>query len=115
MAIQIPFAWLDILDVAEDEARALLLSIDPLAALAQTQDQIHQRLLELAPPVPADLQAAWHQTAEAAMNAAAPHPDPPAALAAQYLVVVTCRDEPQQVDLLQRLTTEGLPCKALLS
>src|SRR5713101_2862331 len=46
----------EILDVTEDEARALLLSIDPLAALAQTQDQIHQRLLELAPPVPPDLQ-----------------------------------------------------------
>jgi hypothetical protein len=29
------------------EARALLLSIDPLAALAQTQEQIDQRLLEL--------------------------------------------------------------------
>src|SRR5262252_3869669 len=70
----------EILDVTEDEARALLLSIDPLAALAQTQDQIHQRLLELAPPVPPDLQAAWHQAAEAAMQAAAaPRADPIAA------------------------------------
>src|SRR6266700_5444566 len=45
----------EILDVTEDEARMLLLSIDPLAALAETQEQIHQRLLELAPPVPAEL------------------------------------------------------------
>src|SRR5437868_8922077 len=36
----------EVLDVTEDEARALLLSIDPLAALAQMQEQIHQRLLE---------------------------------------------------------------------
>jgi hypothetical protein len=35
----------EILDVTEDEARALLLSIDPLAALAQTQEQLHDRLL----------------------------------------------------------------------
>src|SRR6266478_8628112 len=40
----------EILDVNEDEARILLLSIDPLAGLAETQEQIHQRLLELAPP-----------------------------------------------------------------
>jgi hypothetical protein len=106
----------EVLDVTEDEARALLLSIDPLAALAETQDQIHQRLLELAPPVPADLQAAWHHAAEAAMKeAAAPRPDLPSALPSQYLIVVTCRDEPHQIELLQRLTSEGLACKALLS
>src|SRR5438552_17577059 len=58
----------EILDVTEDEARALLLSIDPLAALAETQDQLRQRLLELAPPVPADLQAAWQQAAEEALQ-----------------------------------------------
>jgi hypothetical protein len=36
-----------------------LLSIDPLAALAQTQDQLRDRLLELTPAVSPDLQAAW--------------------------------------------------------
>jgi len=38
-----------------------------------------------------------------------------ATLPAQYLIVVTCRDEPQQLELLQRLTAKGLSCKALLS
>ena len=57
----------EILDVNDEEARVLLLSIDPLAALAQTLDQLRQRLLELAPPVPADLQAAWQQAAEEAL------------------------------------------------
>ena len=33
----------EILDVTEEEARTLLLSIDPLAALADTQAQLHQR------------------------------------------------------------------------
>src|SRR5439155_10177655 len=55
----------EVLDVDEQEARALLLSIDPLAALAETQEQIHQRLLELAPVVSEDLQAAWRAAAEA--------------------------------------------------
>src|SRR5206468_5211398 len=49
----------EILDVTDEEARTLLLSIDPLAALAQTQEQLHQRLLELTPAVPPELEAAW--------------------------------------------------------
>jgi hypothetical protein len=36
-------------------------------------------------------------------------------LPAQYLVLITCRDEKHQKRLLQRLTGEGLECKALLS
>jgi hypothetical protein len=50
---------IEVLDVNDDEARALLLSIDPLAALAQTQEQLRDRLLELTPTLNADLQAAW--------------------------------------------------------
>jgi hypothetical protein len=66
----------EILDVNDDEARALLLSIDPLASLAQTQEQLRNRLLELTPTPNADLQAAW----EATMNpllAQITQPEPP--------------------------------------
>src|SRR5271156_4122342 len=35
----------EVLDVNDEEARALLLSIDPLAALAEMQAQLHERLL----------------------------------------------------------------------
>ena len=105
----------EVLDVSEEEARALLLSIDPLAALAETQEQIHQRLLELAPAVSEDLQAVWQAEAEAALkqaenSAAAFAPVPP-----QYLIVITCRDENHQVELLGRFHSERLECKALLS
>src|SRR5215467_12916387 len=34
----------EVLDVNEDEARALLLSIDPLVALGQMQEQLYDRL-----------------------------------------------------------------------
>src|SRR5215831_7048354 len=34
----------EILDVTEEEARKLLLSLDPLAALAETQEQLHDCL-----------------------------------------------------------------------
>src|ERR1700730_11217948 len=39
----------EVLDVNDEEARTLLLSIDPLAALAETQEQLHERLLTLTP------------------------------------------------------------------
>jgi len=37
------------------------------------------------------------------------------AVSEQYLLLLTCRDEQHQVELLHRFQTEGLPCKALLS
>src|SRR5437764_1241984 len=101
----------EVLDVTEEEARTLLLSIDPLAALAQTQEQLHRRLLELAPPVPEELQAAWRLAAEATVP---PPPEPLAGLdeiPEQWLVLVTCRDERQQGEVLGRLQGEGLACK----
>jgi hypothetical protein len=63
----------EILDVTDEEARALLLSIDPLAALAETQEQIHQRLLEITPTDSEELKAAWRATAEKLVGGAARH------------------------------------------
>src|SRR6266436_2553646 len=73
----------EVLDVNDEEARALLLSIDPLAALAQTQSQLHARLLELTPVTDPDLHAAWQSAAEACLE---PSPSPAVDLgASQYL------------------------------
>jgi hypothetical protein len=102
----------EVLDVAEHEARALLLSIDPLAALAQTQHQLRDRLQELAPVMSPELQAA----AQASLTkAAATQKRPYDTIPEQYLVLVACRDEQHQVELLGRFQGEGLDCKALLS
>ena len=106
----------EILDVTEEEARVLLLSIDPLAALADTQTQLQDRLLELTTSAPAELQAAWQAAAEACLAA----PEAPArrgveTVPEQFLVLITCRDEPHQVELLRRFQAEGLECRALLS
>jgi len=106
----------EVLDVNDDEARALLLTIDPLAALAQTQAPLHERLLELTPAVCPELAAAWRAAAEArlapvpARAAPAPRMSPE-----QYLVLVTCHDEKHQVELLRRFNHEGLECRALLA
>jgi hypothetical protein len=103
----------EVLDVNEEEARTLLLSIDPLAALAETQQQLHDRLLTLTPTPSPELQAAWQAAAEAAAKAQPERAIDPGL--DQYLVLVTCRDEKHQVELLRRFQREGLECKALLS
>jgi hypothetical protein len=105
----------EVLDVNDDEARALLLSIDPLAELAQVQEQLRDRLMEVAPPVPPELEAAWQAAASAVL---AEKPDKPrlgdTELPEQYYVLITCRDEKHQVELLGRFLGEGLACKAVL-
>jgi hypothetical protein len=103
----------EILDVNEEEARKLLLSIDPLPALAETQTQLHERLLEVTPSESPQLEAAWKAAATAALDDAPFGPE--AVMKEQYLILITCRDEEHQVELLGRFLAEGLACKALLS
>jgi hypothetical protein len=106
----------EVLDVTEAEARTLLLSIDPLAALAETQQQLRQRLQELVPEVPEELRLAWEATARAALDAPPPESRwEPQTVREQFAVIVTCRDEGHQVELLRRFHDEGLECKALVS
>jgi hypothetical protein len=106
----------EILDVTDDEARALLLSIDPLAALAQTQHELHDRLLELTPTTSPELEAAWQAAAAACLDSGSEKTPPRVDVGpAQFFVLVSCRDEKQQVELLMRFRDEGLECRVLLS
>jgi hypothetical protein len=109
----------EVLDVNDDEARALLLTIDPLADLALVQDQIPRRLMDFTPTPSADLHSLW-QEAQATIDAALEQKSdkearPPLDLPAQFLVLITCRDEKHQVELLDRFRMEDLEVKALLS
>jgi hypothetical protein len=68
-----------------------------------------------------DLQALWQAQAEQLLDPSAGRDDsagrgsPDPALTAQFLVLVTCRDEKEQLELLGRLKEEGRECKALLA
>jgi hypothetical protein len=105
----------EILDVNDDEARALLLSIDPLAELAQTQEQLRDRLLELAPVESADLREAWEATARGCLETKPPDKMELSSIPEQFLILVTCRDEKHQIELLGRFQSDGLECRPLLS
>jgi hypothetical protein len=105
----------EILDVNDDEARALLLSIDPLAELAQTQEQLRDRLLDLAPVESDDLREAWEATARGCLEPKPPEKPELTSIPEQFLILVTCRDEKHQIELLERFGRDGLECRALLS
>jgi hypothetical protein len=91
------------------------LRVDPLAKLAQQQEQLRQRLTELAPPVPEEMTEAWQAAAEACLERPKEKGLRGEVLTEQWYVLVECRDERQQVELLTRFQGEGLTCKALLS
>ncbi|SRR5579885_1895309 len=111
----------EILDVTDAEARALLLSIDPLAQLADHDQEVLARLRGLAQTGSAALANLWDavgragavvQEKLAAARPRRPEPETPPEL---FLILVECPDEPTQTALLARFQQEGLKCKALLS
>ena len=90
------------------------MNIDPLAALAETQEQLRDRLLELTPVSDADLRAAWEAAANPQLAALTADDRPGIVdVPEQWLVLVTCRDEKQQVELLERFRREGVECQGV--
>jgi hypothetical protein len=106
----------ELVDVTDEEARKLLLTLDPLAALAQVNAANHARLRQMTPTRSDALDRLWQlQAAQEGklkdlheQQAAPPTPE-------QFLVLVRCRDEGHQKELLQRFEDEGLSCRALVS
>jgi hypothetical protein len=103
----------EVLDVTEDEARQLLLTLDPLAALAHTNHDVHRQLLEKTRSQSETLQALWKQTRQVQARLAEQVQEAKTG-AGRFLVFVECADEEQQVALLRRFQGEGLRCRAVL-
>jgi hypothetical protein len=105
----------EVLDVDDAEARALLLVIDPMAQLAGYDPDILERLRAQAEENFRAVKDLWQTLQEAnakAMRAAeAMRQAPPE----QFLVVVECEDEEQQRELLARFHEEGLRCQAKIA
>ena len=105
----------EVLDVNDAEARALLLAIDPLVQLAGYEADTLAHLRDLAERDSRAVAQLW--AAFDAANAATRETAhkirlllPPTARA--VLVIIACPDEPQQLALLRRLQKEGLKCQA---
>src|SRR5262249_32454097 len=115
-----PEAVLDVevLDVNDAEARALLLAIDPLAQLAGYDADMFDKLRTVVERDSAAVKSLWQALRESEEKARrklkrqeAETPDLPE----QFLILIECADEAEQTALLQRFTAEGLTCRAKIA
>jgi hypothetical protein len=110
----------EVLDVSDDEARKLLLSIDPLAQLAETDQRALAALRQTVESDNEVLAAFWSSLAaqdaqtQEQLRAATSRPRG-AVVPEQFAVIVECADEAEQKALLERFAQEGLSCRALVS
>lgn len=104
----------EVLDVSDDEARKLLLSVDPLAALAQTDDAALQELKSLTESDNDALNDLW-ASIETASDKATKEAKANEQYKPQFIVLIECTNEKQQLTLLKKLKTEGIECRALIS
>jgi hypothetical protein len=105
----------EVLNVDDNEARKLLLSMDSVAGLAEADKEVVAQLREITQadsPVLADL---WRSLAESEAATRAALEDVVKPPPEQFLIVVECRDEKDQVELLQKLEAQGITCRALVS
>ena len=109
----------EVLDVTEEEARTLLLSVDPLAALAGYNDEALEALKQTASSSSDALQNLWNSIAQADSETTEALTQAKKRTAAQpveqFIVLIECTDEKHQVALLRKLRKDGLKCKALMS
>ena len=106
----------EVLDVSDAEARALLLAIDPLAQLAGYDAATLDQLRGLVEADSAAIKSLWQTLQEASERTKRALSRPEAeAMVEQYFVLVECADEEQQRELLARFHEEGLTCQAKMS
>ena len=109
----------EVLDVNEHEAKALLLSLDPLATLAQFDSPTLETLRKVAQTQSEALQSLWDnidsstKKTKEELKQAAQKKEP--ILKEQFLVLVECESEAQQLHLLDSLKKQQFQCKALIS
>lgn len=108
----------EVLDITDDEAHKLLLSIDPLASLAETDSKALEDLRALTctdSDALANLWASIDQAAEQTQQSinsakATSKLTPKADVPNLFQVVIDCKTEQDQVALFRRLRREGHQC-----
>jgi len=114
--------WVEVLDVTDDEAKKLLLSLDPLAALAGYNHDILDVLQSQVQSESDHLTNLWQATSRAKAAAEAVIEEvqekgskkrPAQEIEERFCVMIECTDERHQVDILRWCKQEGLSCKAL--
>lgn len=103
-----------VLDVTEEEAGQILATLDPLAAMAQPDNDA---LINLLGSVRFDSKAVNDMLEALANGETQPMPQSPIEKEAAYItrweIIVECEGESQQEELYSRLREEGYTCRAL--
>lgn len=106
-----------VLDVNEGEAARILLTLDPLAAMATRSDDKLRNLLEEVHTESEAVAALMDVLTESytATDAGTPaHTDRPEVVVPEsFQVVVECRDEDDQQIVFERMRAEGYRCRVL--
>jgi ParB-like chromosome segregation protein Spo0J len=106
-----------VLDVDEDEAAKLLLTLDPLAGMATISDVKLRDLLERVDTESAAVAALIDRLSQEYADSDPATPSAPdcseVVVPESYQVVVECRDEDDQQDIYQRMRAEGYKCRVL--
>lgn len=105
-----------VLDVDATEAAKLLALVDPLSSLAEPQSAALSELLATIESENTAIHQVISQLAhsEQSLNVdTAPDNTKPTTPIEAYQVLVECRDETEQRDVFERLTSEGFRCRAL--
>jgi hypothetical protein len=102
----------EVLDVNDAEARALLLAIDPLAQIAGYDAEGLNELRQIVEKDSAAVKSLWEAIERAGRKTLKDlnrnEPPPPE----QFLIVIECDGEEEQLALLERFHKEGLQCHA---
>ena len=107
----------EVLDVSDAEARALLLAIDPLAQLAAYDATTLDTLRQAAEADSAAVKSLWEVLQDASaktkrnLDESKAKELPPE----QFFVLIECDGEEHQLELLRRFQAEGLKCQAKLA
>ena len=108
-----------VLDVDEQEAKQLLATLDPLAGLAESDDEQLQRLLDdcdiNSGPLRQMFETFDTATGPTSSDDDSTAPDQRDQLEVKFQILIDCDDEAQQCQLLERLSAEGFACRALIA
>lgn len=104
-----------VLDVDEAEANKILLTLDPLSAMAEASREQLDALLGEVETGSAAVESMLAELAEDAGIASEAAPLSTPDYVERFCVVIECASEAEQAALLARLEDEGLECRALIA
>jgi hypothetical protein len=106
-----------VLDLDEQEAAKLLALHDPLAAMAEANDEVLAELLAQVETENDAVQSLLDRMlgdSELVPDETDPDSEKAVAIPEAFQVVVECRDETEQQAVYERLSSEGYACKLLM-